>query len=537
MKNPLSRRLLRELRQDIGKYIALFLFLTLTTGFISGFLVADGSMVKAYDESFEKYDIESGHFILEDKLPDETRAKLEAAGVSVHELFYKEATLDNENTVRIFQNRSEVNKTDVLEGRLPESEGEIAADRLYLENNGLTIGDELAGLKITGAVALSDYSALFKNNTDMMLDANKFCVAVVTPETFDEIDENVHLCYAWLNNDKTLSDEQCRDKSDELGEILAADCGISDIVERSENQAISFTGEDMGSDKAMMTTLLYVVTENESAEPFCLASLEYDDEEISVYGIKADSKYAGFSYLPASSENILVSEGFLEKYGLSAGDKITLHEKYGEREYTFNVFGTADYAAGLAVFMDKTSFNENFDLDLRFFNGYFSNERLTDLDPEAVSTVITEHDLTVIADQLNDSMGFMFPLMCGFSLALYMLLVYLLSKMIIEKNAQSISMLKILGYTPREISSLYNSATAIAVGVSLIVTIPFSALIMKWLFYYYMHEMSGWVSFYIAPWIWPAMLGLGAAAYFIVHLIQTKRLGKIPLAQALKNME
>lgn len=259
MKNPLSRRLLRELRQDIGKYIALFLFLTLTTGFISGFLVADGSMVKAYDESFEKYDIESGHFILEDKLPDETRAKLEAAGVSVHELFYKEATLDNENTVRIFQNRSEVNKTDVLEGRLPESEGEIAADRLYLENNGLTIGDELAGLKITGAVALSDYSALFKNNTDMMLDANKFCVAVVTPETFDEIDENVHLCYAWLNNDKTLSDEQCRDKSDELGEILAADCGISDIVERSENQAISFTGEDMGSDKAMMTTLLYVV--------------------------------------------------------------------------------------------------------------------------------------------------------------------------------------------------------------------------------------------------------------------------------------
>lgn len=32
------------------------------------------------------------------------------------------------------------------------------------------------------------------------------------------------------------------------------------------------------------------LTENESAEPFCLASLEYgDNEEISVYGIKADS--------------------------------------------------------------------------------------------------------------------------------------------------------------------------------------------------------------------------------------------------------
>lgn len=147
MKNPLSRRLLRELRQDIGKYIALFLFLTLTTGFISGFLVADGSMVRAYDASFEKYDIESGHFILEDKLPDGTRARLEAADVSVHELFYKEATLDNENTVRIFKNRSEVNKADVLEGRLPESKGEIAADRLYLEITALRSAMSLPGLK------------------------------------------------------------------------------------------------------------------------------------------------------------------------------------------------------------------------------------------------------------------------------------------------------------------------------------------------------------------------------------------------------
>lgn len=34
----------RELKSDLGKYIALFLFLTLTIGFVSGFLVAGGSM-------------------------------------------------------------------------------------------------------------------------------------------------------------------------------------------------------------------------------------------------------------------------------------------------------------------------------------------------------------------------------------------------------------------------------------------------------------------------------------------------------------
>ena len=43
----------------------------------------------------------------------------------------------------------------------------------------------------------------------------------------------------------------------------------------------------------------------------------------------------------------------------------------------------------------------------------------------------------------------------GFAIAIYMILIYLLSKIIIEKNAQSISMTKILGYTNGEISRLY----------------------------------------------------------------------------------
>ena len=742
MKNPLRRRLLRELRQDIGKYIALFLFLSITVGMVSGFIVAAGSMKTAYDESFSKYSVESGHFILADKLPEETKARLETeAEISVCELLYKDVTLDNENTVRIYKNRTELNGVCLMDGALPENAGEIAADRLYLENNSLGIGDELAGQKLTGIVALSDYSALFKNNTDMMLDANKFCVAVVTPETFDGINENLHYCYAWLNNDESLTDGQCRDKADDIAELLSEDCEITELVRRADNQAIMFTGEDIGGDKAMMITLLYVVivilgfvfavttrstieqesgtvgtllasgytrrelirhymampiivtlvaalignilgytffkdycaslyyhsyslttyvtlwnaeafikttlvpcvliavtvyavlwrmmrrpvqsflrhelggrgkqyvpplrtggiierfrkriilqnrsayitlfigilfanvlllfglimppvldnfkdevletklsdyqyllkvpvlTENENAEPFCVSSLEYEDEEISIYGVKHASSYADFSFLPSEKGSVLVSEGFMEKYGLKRGDRISLHEKYGGKEYTFTVYDSTPYAAGLAVFMSKLNFNETFGLETWFFNGYFSNEKLTDLDTEAVSSVITEHDLTVVTDQLDDSMGRMFPIIGGFSLALYMLLVYLLSKTVIEKNAQSISMLKILGYTQREISSLYNSSTAIAVGVSLAVTTPLSALGMKWLYYYFMSRMSGWLTFYIAPWIWPAMLGLGAATYFIIHMIQLKRLGRIPLSKALKNIE
>ena len=48
------------MKSDFGKYIVIFLFMTLTIGFVSGFLVADDSMLAAYDEGFEKYNIEHG---------------------------------------------------------------------------------------------------------------------------------------------------------------------------------------------------------------------------------------------------------------------------------------------------------------------------------------------------------------------------------------------------------------------------------------------------------------------------------------------
>ena len=43
-------------------------------------------------------------------------------------------------------------------------------------------GDEKRTWKITGLVALSDYSCLFQNNNDSMFDAVKFGVSVVTEE-------------------------------------------------------------------------------------------------------------------------------------------------------------------------------------------------------------------------------------------------------------------------------------------------------------------------------------------------------------------
>ena len=62
MKNPLRKRLPRELKGELGKYLVVFILMVASIGFVSGFLVADNSMLIAYNEGFGKYNIEDGNF-------------------------------------------------------------------------------------------------------------------------------------------------------------------------------------------------------------------------------------------------------------------------------------------------------------------------------------------------------------------------------------------------------------------------------------------------------------------------------------------
>lgn len=145
MKNPLNRRLTRELKGELGKYLVILILLIATIGFVSGFLVADGSMLTAYNESFEKYNIEDGHFTVVKQMNKAQKKNIEALGVTLYDLFYVEETLvTNDSTLRIFPDRKDVDKVCLMEGSMPEKSDEIAIDRMYADNNSLKVGDVIA---------------------------------------------------------------------------------------------------------------------------------------------------------------------------------------------------------------------------------------------------------------------------------------------------------------------------------------------------------------------------------------------------------
>ena len=266
MKNPLRKRLPRELKGELGKYLVVFILMVLTIGMVSGFLVADGSMIVAYNDGFDKYNIENGNFRTNQQIYKSQKEEIQNLGIKLYENFYIEELLDNGSTMRFFKNRTEINGVCLMQGEFPKATGEIAIDRMYADNNELKVGDTLKSQsgkqtwKITGLVALSDYSCLFQNNNDSMFDSVKFGVSVVTPEEFDTLDQDkLQYNYSWIYDKQPKTEKEEKDVSEELMENIGEIVTLKAFVPRYLNQAITFTGDDMGSDKAMMIILLYIV--------------------------------------------------------------------------------------------------------------------------------------------------------------------------------------------------------------------------------------------------------------------------------------
>ena len=805
IKNPLIKRIPKELAGDWKKYLVVFLFLVLTIGFVSGMYVANESMLTAADEGITRYKQEDGHFELKEKADSslieaiESGEKADIPGqaeentadgdnddseengksdddldnnkktsVTVYENFFRNEDEDNDNdgksdgTIRVYAKTDDINLACLLDGDFPQNENEIAVDRMHADNAGMKVGDKISvsgkEFKITGLIAYVNYSTLHEKKTDLMFDAIKFDVAMVTQEGFDRLDKSIHYSYAWKYDHAPADDIEEKEQSDNFMEamvtqVMLAGNDMEDYTPKYGNPAINFATDDMGSDKAMggmlldilvviiafifavtisntianessaigtlralgytkgelvchylsmpvivtllaaivgnilgytvfknvvvsmyynsyslpvyktiwnpdaflKTTVLPVIimlvvnlivivrmmqhtplqflrhdmkknkskkamrlprwnfmsrfrlrimfqnkanylilfvgilfimemlamavgmpdtldyyksntdgmmfakyqyvlksyvdeegnivsTGNKDAEKFDMTSLlkksDALDEEVSIYGIADNSSYVKINDFDSLKKNeVYISDSFSQKYGLNEGDEVKLDAQYEKKTYTFKVKGIYDKSQSIAVFMPIDKFADIFDLKDNQFSGFLSDTKIKDIDENNIATTITIHDITKMADQLDHSMGSYMSYFQVLCILLAAVMIYLLTKLIIEKNETAISMTKILGYENKEIASLYLVSTSIVVVLADLISVVIGTLVMKVAWKMMLFSYSGWFAFKVKPLGYVKMFAFVLIGYLIVMVFDFKRIKKIPMDQALKNVE
>lgn len=260
------------------------------------------------------------------------------------------------------------------------------------------------------------------------------------------------------------------------------------------------------------------------------------DMDVSFMGISENSDFFANIPLPSGEKEITVSKPLAKKMNLEIGDELIFKDDYNEKEYRLKVVNICDYNGSLTAFMTRENLNRLLENDVDAFNCYISNEKLA-IDDAYLAKFITRADMLGAAKQMLISFDVVFKFLNVFSVVIYMVLMYILTKTVIEKNALSISFMKVFGYDSKEISRLYLNATTIIVVCSLFICIPLEVLCFKYILVYLAAFIEGYIEFYLPFWVYAAIIGIGIVAYLVINARHVYKVKKIPMSDALKDRE
>ncbi len=281
MASPLIKRFPRELRNNLGKYLGIFLLMSVSIALTSGFLLAANSIGVIIREMPAKYAIEDGRFTTAfeatDAQLDAVRAVAEgsdAGGVSIYENFaldcdftQPDGSNDRSRTLRVYTHRTKIDLAAYAQGEAPQADDEVAIDRVFAQNNDVKLGDtvRLAGRDFTvcGIMTTADNQALFENNSDFTVNTLSFGVAEVAESGFAALCENGRdpaylYSFAFDNADLTLAERGDIEK-DMVRALAATGASVEDLTDADANQGIGYAADDVEGDSSMWITLLYII--------------------------------------------------------------------------------------------------------------------------------------------------------------------------------------------------------------------------------------------------------------------------------------
>ena len=92
-------------------------------------------------------------------------------------------------------------------------------------------------------------------------------------------------------------------------------------------------------------------------------------------------------------------------------------------------------------------------------------------------------------------------------------------------------------YTSKEIQKMYIHATTIVIMISTLLSFGITTWILSYAFKIVFEEYAGWLPFYVEGSVYIKMFIMTVISYLFVMMIQMRKIKKIPMDEALKNVE
>lgn len=193
MKKMFRKRILRELKENFSRWLALFLLIVMGMYIVTSVVGAAETIITQTRRSAFENRVEDGEFTMFRPLTEEQEKRLEEAGIMTERKFSADVLMEDGSMLRLMQNRVRMNLIEIDEGKPAQKEGEIVLEKRYCEEHGYTVGDGIraAGREfvIVGIGTTPDYDLPVASLSDMSAESALFGTAFVTKAQYEKVVE------------------------------------------------------------------------------------------------------------------------------------------------------------------------------------------------------------------------------------------------------------------------------------------------------------------------------------------------------------
>lgn len=257
--------------------------------------------------------------------------------------------------------------------------------------------------------------------------------------------------------------------------------------------------------------------------------------DVTVLGIDDDNPY--FPIVTADKKNeIVISSAAAQKFGVKVGDKLVLSDEVNERDYAFTVKNIVNFTSGVYVFLDRDVMQELFDQEDDYYNVVFADHAL-DIDNGRLYATVSKENVEESSQIFTDMMGPMVVMLVAISALIFMIVMYLMMKVMIDRSAFSISLMKVFGSRRREIRRLYLDGNFYVILLGALICVPLAKWSMDLVYPYCIANVAIGMDIKFTPQIYIMIYGGIWLCYIVINFLLVGRLNKLVPAEVLKNRE
>lgn len=258
--------------------------------------------------------------------------------------------------------------------------------------------------------------------------------------------------------------------------------------------------------------------------------------DITVMGLTENNPFFDVN-LSDSSSKVAISSSIAYKYGLDVGDTLTLKDDEADKIYAFEIASVAQYAPSFMVFMPYDKVLELFDEPEDYFNVVFSDHAL-DVETGRLYATTTKTDVKKAAGIFSDIMQGMILTIGGVSVLIFIVVMYLMMKVMIDRSSFNIALIKIFGYRNKEVKKMYLDGNFYIITIGALISIPLTKWIMDVAYEpAFVPNIACGIDKSFPFWMYLAIFAGILILYFIINHLLIRRIRKMVPAEVLKNRE